>query len=44
MLADHETNRVIWDQLAAIHGQDAYYDAEALCAGASSLRQRTDMP
>ncbi|MFL5542895.1 MAG: class I SAM-dependent methyltransferase [Longimicrobiaceae bacterium] len=30
-------NRVVWDQLAAIHGQDAYYDAEALCAGASSL-------
>ncbi len=37
MLADHELNRTSWDQLAAIHGQDAYYDAEALCAGASSL-------
>ena len=37
MLADHELNRASWDQLAAIHGQDAYYDAEALCAGASSL-------
>jgi SAM-dependent methyltransferase len=37
MLADHELNRSSWDQLAAIHGQDAYYDAAALCAGASSL-------
>jgi SAM-dependent methyltransferase len=37
MLADHELNRASWDRLAAVHGQDAYYDAEALCAGASSL-------
>jgi SAM-dependent methyltransferase len=37
MLADHELNRISWDQLAAIHGQDAYYDAQALSAGASSL-------
>jgi 2-polyprenyl-3-methyl-5-hydroxy-6-metoxy-1,4-benzoquinol methylase len=37
MLPDHEVNRASWDQLAAIHGQDAYYDAEALCGGASSI-------
>ena len=37
VLADHELNRASWDQLAAIHGQDAYYDAQALCGGASSL-------
>ena len=37
MLADHELNRRSWDLLAAAHGQDAYYDGEALCAGASSL-------
>jgi SAM-dependent methyltransferase len=34
--ADHELNRASWDQLAAIHGQDSYYDADALCAGGSS--------
>jgi SAM-dependent methyltransferase len=32
-----ETNRRYWDALAAVHGQDAYYDTEALAAGASSL-------
>lgn len=37
MLSDHELNRASWDRLAEVHGQDAYYDAEALCAGASSL-------
>jgi len=37
VLADHELNRASWHQLAAIHGQDAYYDAQALCGGASSL-------
>ena len=37
VLTDHELNRASWDQLAAIHGQDAYYDAQALCGGASSL-------
>lgn len=37
MLADHERNRAAWDQLAAVHGQDAYYDSEALVVGASSL-------
>lgn len=35
--ADHELNRASWDQLAAIHGQDSYYDTDALCAGGSSL-------
>jgi SAM-dependent methyltransferase len=30
-------NRASWDQLAKVHGQDAYYDTEALCAGASTL-------
>jgi len=37
MRADHELNRASWDQLATIHGQDSYYDTDALCAGASSL-------
>ena len=37
MLVDHELNRASWDQLATIHGQDSYYDTDALCAGASSL-------
>jgi SAM-dependent methyltransferase len=31
-------NRAHWDALAAVHGQDAYYDTEALVAGADSLR------
>ena len=37
MLPDHELNRTSWDRLAEVHGQDTYYDADALCAGASSL-------
>jgi SAM-dependent methyltransferase len=30
-------NRAHWDALASAHGQDAYYDSEALIAGADSL-------
>ena len=37
MHPDHEMNRASWDRLAAIHGQDAYYDSEGLVAGATSL-------
>jgi SAM-dependent methyltransferase len=37
MHPDHELNRASWDLLAAVHGQDAYYDSAALIAGASSL-------
>ena len=37
MHPDHQINRASWDELAAVHGQDAYYDSEALIAGASSL-------
>jgi SAM-dependent methyltransferase len=37
MHPDHVVNRAAWDELAAIHGQDAYYDSEALVAGATSL-------
>jgi SAM-dependent methyltransferase len=37
MRSDHELNRASWDELAALHGQDAYYDSAALVAGASSL-------
>src|SRR5215213_7747997 len=37
MLSDHEINRASWNHLATVHGQDAYYDTEALCGGASSL-------
>ena len=34
---DREANRSHWDALAAVHGQDDYYDSEALVAGADSL-------
>jgi len=34
---DHATNRSHWDALAAVHGQDDYYDSRALVAGQSSL-------
>ena len=37
MHEDHALNRASWDILAEAHGQDAYYDSEALVAGASSL-------
>jgi SAM-dependent methyltransferase len=37
MHPDHAVNRASWDELAAVHGQDAYYDSEALVAGANSL-------
>src|ERR671918_1449265 len=30
-------NRAHWDALASAHGQDAYYDTEALVAGADTL-------
>jgi SAM-dependent methyltransferase len=30
-------NRAHWDALAAVHGQDAYYDTEGLLTGADSL-------
>lgn len=32
-----EINRALWDARATVHGQDAYYDTEALVAGADSL-------
>jgi SAM-dependent methyltransferase len=32
-------NRAHWDALAAAHGQDAYYDTEALVAGADTLHE-----
>ena len=37
MNEDHATNRAAWNELAALHGQDAYYDANALVAGRSSF-------
>ncbi len=37
MHPDHAINRASWDELAAIHGQDSYYDTAALIAGESSL-------
>jgi SAM-dependent methyltransferase len=37
MNTDHAINRASWDELAASHGQDAYYDSEALIAGQGSL-------
>ena len=39
---DRATNRAHWDALAAVHGQDDYYDAEALIAGADSLSDVED--
>ena len=36
---DRESNRAHWDALAAVHGQDDYYDADALVAGADSLTE-----
>jgi SAM-dependent methyltransferase len=35
-------NRVHWDALAAVHGQDAYYDTEALVAGRDTLTPEED--
>lgn len=32
-------NRARWDELAAIHGQDAYYDTQGLVAGRDSLTE-----
>src|ERR1044072_8166393 len=32
-------NRAHWDALASAHGQDAYYDSEALVAGRASLTE-----
>ncbi len=37
MHEDHVVNRASWDELAAAHGQDVYYDSESLVAGRSSL-------
>jgi SAM-dependent methyltransferase len=34
-----ELNRAHWDALAAVHGQDAYYDADALVSGRDSLNE-----
>ena len=35
-------NRAHWDALAALHGQDAYYDTEALVAGRDTLTPEED--
>jgi SAM-dependent methyltransferase len=35
-------NRARWDALAAVHGQDAYYDTEALVAGHDTLTPEED--
>jgi len=37
-----ELNRARWDALAALHGQDAYYDSAALVAGRDSLTPEED--
>jgi SAM-dependent methyltransferase len=34
-----ELNRAHWDALAAVHGQDAYYDSDGLIAGRTGLRE-----
>jgi SAM-dependent methyltransferase len=35
-------NRAHWDAMAAVHGQDAYYDTDALVAGADFLNEYED--
>ena len=35
-------NQAHWDALAALHGQDAYYDTEALVAGRDTLTPEED--
>jgi hypothetical protein len=35
-------NRARWDALAALHGQDTYYDTEALVAGRDTLKPEED--
>lgn len=35
-------NQARWDTLAELHGQDAYYDTEALVAGRDTLRPEED--
>jgi hypothetical protein len=40
MNADSEINRASRNELAAVHGQDAYYDSDALVAGASGCGPR----
>jgi hypothetical protein len=37
--AARRLNRAHWDALAAVHGHDAYYDEDALVAGADSLSE-----
>jgi SAM-dependent methyltransferase len=39
---DRASNLAHWEALAAVHGQDGYYDAEALISGADSLREHED--
>jgi SAM-dependent methyltransferase len=43
MRSDHKLNRASWDELATLHGQDAYYDSAALVAGASSLIEEEEV-
>ena len=33
-------NRAFWDEIAALHGQDEYYDTEAFLRGQQSLTRR----
>src|ERR1700679_1733068 len=40
--AGRALNRGWWDALAAVHGQDAYYDTEALVAGHDTLTPEED--
>jgi 2-polyprenyl-3-methyl-5-hydroxy-6-metoxy-1,4-benzoquinol methylase len=42
MHPDHVVNRAAWEELAAAHGQDAYYDSEGLVAGATSLLEEEE--
>ena len=34
---DQEANLLVWEHLAEVHGQDAYYDSASLVGGSSSL-------
>ena len=42
MHEDHLINRASWDELAAVHGQDSYYDTESLVAGKSSFMEEEE--
>lgn len=43
MHPEHSICRISWDELAALHGNDAYYDVDALVAGAGLLIEEEEV-